>query len=112
MHVVAVSNSFTTNYQYRNKRFKANLFPGKRFYYKKGELIGYSGNSGSSGGPHLHFELRDSLDNVYDPLKYNFKEIKDNRDPIINKISLYKTHTSLILYFYYTYMSSRKNFTL
>ena len=85
-------DEFTTNYQYRNKRFKANLFPGKRFYYKKGELIGYSGNSGSSGGPHLHFELRDSLDNAYDPLKYNFKEIKDNRDPIINKIS-FKTLT-------------------
>ena len=78
---------YTTNYQYRNKKFKANLFPGKRFYYKRGELIGYSGNSGSSGGPHLHFELRDSLDNVYDPLKYKFSEIKDNRRPIINKIA-------------------------
>ena len=78
---------YTTDYQYRNKKFKANLFPGKRFYYKRGELIGYSGNSGSSGGPHLHFELRDSLDNVYDPLKYRFSEIKDNRRPIINKIA-------------------------
>ena len=78
---------YTTDYQYRNKKFKANLFPGKRFYYKRGELIGYSGNSGSSGGPHLHFELRDSLDNVYDPLKYKFSEIKDNRRPIINKIA-------------------------
>ena len=80
-------DKYTTEYQYRNKRFKANLFPGKRFYYKKGELIGYSGNSGSSGGPHLHFELRDSLDNVYDPLKYKFKEIQDNRKPIISRVS-------------------------
>ena len=81
-------DKYSTNYQYRNKRFKVNLFPGSRFFYKKGDLIGYSGNSGSSGGPHLHFELRDSLDNVYDPLRYGFKEIKDNRNPIINKISL------------------------
>ena len=81
-------DKYSTNYQYSNKRFKVNLFPGSRFFYKKGDLIGYSGNSGSSGGPHLHFELRDSLDNVYDPLRYGFKEIKDNRSPIINKISL------------------------
>ena len=81
-------DKYSTNYQYSNKRFKVNLFPGSRFFYKKGDLIGYSGNSGSSGGPHLHFELRDSLDNVYDPLRYGFKEIKDSRNPIINKISL------------------------
>ena len=81
-------DKYSTNYQYRNKRFKVNLLHGTRFFYKKGDLIGYSGNSGSSGGPHLHFELRDSLDNVYDPLRYGFKEIKDNRNPIINKISL------------------------
>ena len=81
-------DKYSTSYQYRNKRFKVNLFPGSRFFYKKGDLIGYSGNSGSSGGPHLHFELRDSLDNVYDPLRYGFKEIKDNRNPIIDKISL------------------------
>ncbi|RPG64119.1 MAG: M23 family metallopeptidase [Flammeovirgaceae bacterium TMED290] len=81
-------DKYSTSYQYRNKLFKVNLFPGSRFFYKKGDLIGYSGNSGSSGGPHLHFELRDSLDNVYDPLRYGFKEIKDNRNPIIDKISL------------------------
>mgnify|MGYP000156143898 CR=1 FL=1 len=70
-------DNYVTNYQYRKKSFSINIYPGKKFYINKGEVIAYSGNTGSSSGPHLHFELRDSLDNVYDPLKLKFNEIKE-----------------------------------
>lgn len=35
-------------------------FDASQWPVRQGELIGYSGNSGSSMGPHLHFELRDN----------------------------------------------------
>ncbi|MDR3309657.1 MAG: M23 family metallopeptidase [Tannerella sp.] len=49
---------------------------------KRGDLIGYSGNSGGSGGPHLHLEVRDLRNNMpLDPLEYYF--IPDHRKPIV-----------------------------
>ena len=75
--------------QYRNESFEIELFPGKdELVVERGDVIGKAGNSGSSGGPHLHFEIRDANQVPLDPLQYNFEEIVDNVPPYVRKVAL------------------------
>ena len=47
---------YIRNAQYKKESFTIELFPSKgQFSYKKGDILAYSGNSGSSSGAHLHF---------------------------------------------------------
>lgn len=55
----------------------------------KGELIGYTGNRGSSGGPHLHFEIRETAtQKPINPLTYYKDKLTDTRPPIIKRIEV------------------------
>ena len=63
--------------------------PSGKFPVKKGEQIALSGNSGSSGGPHLHFEIRDTdSEKTMNALKY-YPAIKDAISPKILSVMLY-----------------------
>lgn len=75
--------------QYSKERFQIELFPEQEeLPVKKGDLIGYTGNTGSSGGPHLHFEIRDANSRPMNPLKFGI-EIKDSKPPLASGLFAY-----------------------
>jgi murein DD-endopeptidase MepM/ murein hydrolase activator NlpD len=64
-------------------------FPAEQLPLKKGQHIAYSGNTGHSFGPHLHFELRETAtDAALNPLVYGFS-IADHKAPEIKRIKAY-----------------------
>ncbi|MGQ1948500.1 M23 family metallopeptidase [Geofilum sp. OHC36d9] len=75
-------------YQKQSFALDVSFEPGE-MTVSKGEMIAYSGNSGSSGGPHLHFEIRETAQQKpVNVLKFNFP-VEDKKAPHIQSVCIY-----------------------
>ncbi|HZI53924.1 MAG TPA: peptidoglycan DD-metalloendopeptidase family protein [Chitinophagaceae bacterium] len=76
--------------QYQQQTWAIELqFPPKQFPVSKGAFIAFSGNTGGSQGPHVHFEIRDTkTDKCLNPLLFGFP-LYDQVPPTIVKLAMY-----------------------
>jgi murein DD-endopeptidase MepM/ murein hydrolase activator NlpD len=81
----------TKDLEYSKRSFELDEFPAADLIpVHKGEIIAYSGNRGSSGGPHLHFEIRDSkTEATINPQLFGIN-IPDNIPPVIYSMYVYR----------------------
>lgn len=114
---IAHANGFTTVYghlkignleiekyiksqHYSQKSYEIDVFPAaNEIQVKQGDFIALSGNSGGSGGPHLHFEFRDSkTEKAINPLLFGFdKKMIDTRLPQISSVMVYPVSENAIV---------------
>lgn len=89
-HFVGKIHDVALAQQKKKKGFSIDYYPPKGLLLvKKGQIIAKSGNTGSTAGPHLHFELRDTkTEHPLNPLLFHFP-IKDTRPPLITRLKVY-----------------------
>lgn len=78
------------DYQYKNQTYEADIaLPAGMFKVNKGDVVAVSGNRGASAGPHVHFEIRDTLtQETINPQLFGLT-IEDKIPPAISAIGIY-----------------------
>jgi murein DD-endopeptidase MepM/ murein hydrolase activator NlpD len=84
--------NFCKKEQYKLRSFEMDIYlKPDDLLVKKSDLIAFSGNTGGSDGPHLHFEIRDSsTEKIINPIFFGFDNlIKDSKKPTLTTLFAY-----------------------
>jgi hypothetical protein len=83
--------------QYEKESFEVEMFPSsEELIIAPNEIIAFSGNTGGSGGPHLHFEIRDNQERPINPMQFGI-DVKDSKAPFVSAIYAYPKNENAVI---------------
>lgn len=89
--------AYVKQYQYEAESYEIELFPrAEELPVLKNTTVAYSGNSGGSSGPHLHFEIRDKQERPINPKLFGI-DVKDNTQPVVTSIYAYPANSAAFI---------------
>lgn len=86
--------TYVKKHQYEAESYEIELFPtADEIKVLKGEHVAYSGNTGGSGGPHLHFEIRNKEEHTLNPMLFGI-DVADTTKPTVKSVYAYPLNDS------------------
>ena len=82
--------------QYKKERYQTGnlFFKEEKFPVQKGDIIAFTGNTGSSSAPHLHYEIRNTeTEKIINPLAFGL-QVVDTKSPIFQSLKVYPLSNS------------------